>query len=138
MRPLVLLRPGLLATAFALTLSHPIGASAAIACRPGPMCPPQPQRGSPTSPRLPSNPSFATALGYFEVESPQCDPADIPAAIKGAEDAAVVDAQERLESQNIRQTSPFKVLSQDCRHSIYSGASKHLSWIVQVIANFER
>ena len=130
------MKPILLIALFLLTTALVDNASAA--CGP-PKCPQPAPR--PTDPLKPTpNPipdSIVTVIGYFEVASPECTVEDYQQSVAGAQRAALRDARQRLNTEDVQQVTPFRY-SYSCEQSIYAGSFKGNSWIVQAFAKYER
>ena len=108
----------------------------AIGCKPGmnscpgPKAPQLPGGGG----HYPSNNDYQ-AIGYFELPSPECTPADREKAVVGAKARALSDARRVLGTEEINQITEFR-LDQRCAQGMYANSSKGFSWIIQAFAKY--
>lgn len=111
--------------------------TAVAACGP-PKCPVPEQPQDPLRPvPTPGSPREVTAIGYFEVASPECTEEAYNTAILGAEQKAVQDARRLMGVRDVILLKPFRY-SAKCEQSIYAGSFRGNSWIVQAFGKFGR
>lgn len=122
------------ALAFTVSLVVGVNAFAAIACRPGMgNCPPEDGGGGIPAPVDRS----ATVIGYAEVASPECNPADLQGALKQAHSKTFAEALSYAKAYFDGKYVITREIhfSQECGQGIYANSAPGNSWIVQGFMN---
>ncbi|QDK36168.1 hypothetical protein [Bdellovibrio sp. NC01] len=118
------------ALVFTVSLVAGVNAFAAIACGPGMgNCPPEDGGGGIPAPVDRS----MTVIGYAEVASPDCDPADLQIALKQAHKKTFAEALSNAKAYfGGKYVITHQIhFSQQCEQGIYANSAPGNSWIVQ-------
>jgi hypothetical protein len=121
---------------FALLLTAGFSSRAAIDCKPGMgNCPDPDMPGHPSTPAPGSSPYLA--IGYAEIPSPNCEPADRIHAQTLAKEKALQEAQDYFGTTQLTEL-PGSHLSEGCERGFYANSAPGLSWIVQYFAHYSK